>query len=70
MVQILLMLEVLFTHDSKSEDLSCCAPSGSEPSLFFGNFFGLEVKPVQDYFQYGFVWLIDGADSSVVLAEL
>ena len=35
MVQVLLMLEVLFTQDSKVEDLFCGAPSGSEPSLFF-----------------------------------
>ena len=34
MVQILLMLEVLFTQDSKVEDLFCGASSGSEPSLF------------------------------------
>ena len=31
MVQILLMLEVLFTQDSKVEDLFCGASSGSEP---------------------------------------
>ena len=39
MVQILLMLEVLFTQDSKVEDLFCGASSGSEPSLFFSNYF-------------------------------
>ena len=33
MVQILLMLEVLFTQDFKVEDLFCGASSGSEPSL-------------------------------------
>ena len=33
MVQILLMLEVLFTQDSKVEDLFCGASSSSEPSL-------------------------------------
>ena len=38
MVQILLMLEVLFTQDSKVEDLFCGASSGSEPSLFFSNY--------------------------------
>ena len=32
MVQILLMLEVLFTQDSKVEDLFCGASSSSEPS--------------------------------------
>ena len=39
MVQILLMLEVLFTQDSKVEDLFCGASSGSEASLFFSNYF-------------------------------
>ena len=38
MVQILLMLEVLFTQDSKAEDLFCGAPPGSEPSPFFSNY--------------------------------
>ena len=38
MVQVLLMLEVLFTQDSKAEDLFCGAPSGSEPDLFFSNY--------------------------------
>ena len=38
-VQILLMLEVLFTQGSKVEDLFCGASSGSEPSLFFSNYF-------------------------------
>ena len=50
MVQILLMLEVLFTQDSKVEDLFCGASSGSEPSLFFSNyFFSLGFKPIQDF---------------------
>ena len=35
MLQILLMLEVLFTQDSKDEDLFCGASSGSGSSLFF-----------------------------------
>ena len=39
MVQILLVLEVLFTQDSEVEDLFCDASSGSEPSLFFSNYF-------------------------------
>ena len=39
MVQILVMLEVLFTQDSKVEDLLCDASYGSEPSLFFSNYF-------------------------------
>ena len=66
MVQILLMLEVLFTQNSKVKDLFCAASSGSEPSLFFSNnFFSLGFKPIQDDFR-----MTDEADSSVVLAEL
>ena len=71
MIQILLMFEVLFTQDSKFEDLFCGAPSGSEPSLFFSNYlFSLLFKPVQDEFQHDFARMTDEADSSVVLAEL
>ena len=71
MVQILLMLEVLFTQDSEVEDLFCGASSGSEPSLFFSNyFFSLGFKPIQDDFQHDFPQMTDEADSSVVLAEL
>ena len=55
MVQILLVLEVLFTQDSEVEDLFCGASSGSEPSLFFSNyFFSLGVKPIQDNCQHDF----------------
>ena len=71
MVQILLMLEVLFTQDSKVEDFVCGASFGSEPSLFFSNhFFSLGFKPIQDDFQHDFARMTDKADSSVVLAEL
>ena len=71
MVQNLLMLEVLFTHDSRVEDLCCSASSGSEPCLFFSNyFFSLGFKPIQDDFQHDFARMTDEADSSVVLAEL
>ena len=71
MVQILLMLEVLCTQDSKVEDLFCGASSGSDPSLFFSNYFlSLGFKPIQDDFQHDFARMIDEADSSVVLAEL
>ena len=50
-VQILLVLEVLFTQDSEVEDLLCGASSGSEHSLFFSNyFFSLGFKPIQDNF--------------------
>ena len=55
MVQILLVLVVLLTQDSEVEDLFCGASSGSEPSLFFNNyFFSLGFKPIQDNFQYDF----------------
>ena len=71
MVQILLMLEVHFTQDSKVEDLFCGASSGSEPSLFFSNyFFSLGFQPIQDDFQHDFARMTDEADRSVVLAEL
>ena len=71
MVQILLMLEVLFTHDSKVEDLFCGASSGSEPSLFFSSyFFSFGFQPIQDDFQHEFARMTDEANSAVVLAEL
>ena len=71
MVLILLMLEVLFTQDSKVGDLFCGASSGSERSLFFSNyFFSLGLKPIQDDFQHDFARMTDEANSSVVLAEL
>ena len=58
---------VLAELDSKVEDLFCSASSGSEPSLFFSNyFFSLGFKPIQD----DFARMTDEADSSVVLAEL
>ena len=58
------MLKVLFTQDSKVEDLFCGAPSSSEPSLFFSNcLFSLGFKPIQDDFQHDFA-------EAVVLAEL
>ena len=67
MVQILLMLEVLFTQNAKVKDMYCGASSGSEPRLFFGNyFFSLGFKPIQD----DFARMTNEADSSVVLAEL
>ena len=54
-VLIPLMVEVLFTQDSKVEDLFCGASSGSEPSLFFSNyFFSFGFKPIQDDFQQDF----------------
>ena len=65
------MLEVLFTQDSKVEDLFCGVPSGSEPSLFFSNYLiSLGFMPIQDDFQHDSARMTDEADSSVVLAEL
>ena len=70
-VQVLLILEVLFTQDSEVEDLFRGASPGSEPSLFFSNYlFGLGFKPIQDDFQHNFARVTDEADGSVVLAEL
>ena len=55
MVQILLVLEILFTQDSEVEDLFCGASSRSELSLLFSNyFFSLGFKPIQDNFQHDF----------------
>ena len=49
----------------------CGASSGSEPSLFFSNyFFSLGFEPIQGDFQHDFARMTDAADSSVVLAEL
>ena len=71
MLQILLMLEVLFTQDSETGNLLRGVSSSSEPGLFFSNnLFGLGFKPIQDDIQHGFARVIDTADGSVVLAEL
>ena len=71
MVQILLVLEVFFTQDSRVEDLFCGASPGSEPSLFFSNYlFSFGFKPIQDDFQHDFSRMTNEAVSSVVLTEL
>ena len=70
MVQILLMLKILFTHDSEVEGLFCGTSPGSEPGLFFNKLFSLWFEPVQDYFQHDFTWMTDEANGSVILAEL
>ena len=65
MVQILLILAILFTQDSKIEDLFCGASSSSEPRLCFSNYiFSLGFKPIQDDFQHDFARMTDDADSS------
>ena len=59
MIQVLLIFKVLFTKDSKVEDLFCGAPSGPDSSMFFGNYlFGLGFKPLQDDFQHDFARMI------------
>ena len=46
------------------------APSSSEPSVFFSDYFsGLGFKPVQDDFQHDFARMINEADGSVFLTE-
>ena len=71
MVEILLMLEILFTQDSKVEDLFCGASSGMNPacsSAIISSAWGF--KPIQDDFQHDFARMTDETDSSVVLAGL
>ena len=59
------MVQILFTQDSKVEDLFCGASSDSEPSLFFSNYlFSLGFKPIQDDFQHDFARMTDKADTS------
>ena len=66
MLQILPMLEVHFTQNSKVEDLFCGASSGSDPSepSFINCFFSLGYKPIQDDFQHDFARMTDDADRS------
>ena len=55
MVQILLVLEVHFTRDSKAEDLFCGASSGSESGMFSSNYlFSLGFKHIPDDFQHDY----------------
>ena len=63
------MLVVFFTQDFKVENIenmSCVAPSGSEPSLFFSNYLSAWV---QDDSTHGFVLMADEANNSVVLVR-
>ena len=70
-VQILLMLEVLFTQDSEVDDLFFGASPGSEPSLFFSKIlFSLGLEPVQVDFQHVFARMTNEANGYVVLAKL
>ena len=47
MVDVLLVLEIFFTGDSKVEDLLCGAPSCSEACLFFSDDLRLWLQSVQ-----------------------
>ena len=68
--QNLLMFKILFTQDSEIGNLFCGAPSSSEPSVFFNDyFFRLWLKPVQDDFQHDFARMTNEADGSVFLTE-
>ena len=54
------MLEILFTQDSKVQDLFYGAPAGYEPSLFFCYYLlDLGFKRVQDEFQHEFVLMTE-----------
>ena len=71
MVEILLMLQVFLTEDSKIEYLFCGAPSSSETCLFFCNdLFCLWLESVKDDLQHDLTRMADKADGSVVLARL
>ena len=60
------MLEILFTQDSKAEDLFYSASSSPEPRLFFSNYLsGTQgFKLVQDEFQHNFAQMTDEADNN------
>ena len=70
MVQILLMLEVLFTQTSEAKDLFCGASPGSEPNLFFSNnLLSLVFEPVRDDSHHEFTWMTNEVNGSVILTE-
>ena len=59
------MLEILFTQDSKDEDLCCGASSRSEPNRFISNYLsGMGFEPVQDEFLHSFARMTDEADNN------
>ena len=65
------MLEVLFTQDSKVEDVFCGASSSSEPSLFFSNYLSsMGFKPVEDEFQHNLAQMTDEADNNSYMSGL
>ena len=71
MVEVLLVLEMFLTEDSRVEDLLCGVPSCSEACLFFSNdLLRFRLQSVQYDFQHDFAWVTDEAYCSVVLALL
>ena len=58
MVQVLLVLEIIFTKDSQVEDLLCAASSCTEACLFFSDdLLRLQLQSVQYGFQHHFAWM-------------
>ena len=71
MVEVLLVLEILLTKDSQTEDLLCGAPFCSEACLFFRNDNPhLQLQSVQYDLQHDFAWVAAEADRSGVLTLL
>ena len=71
MVEILLVLQVLFTEDSKIESSLCNTVSFSKAGLFFSdNVLRLWLESVKDDLQHDFAWVADEADCPVVLTQL
>ena len=71
MVEVLLVLKIFLTEDSKVEDLLRGARSCSEACLFFSvDLLCLWLQSVQYNLQHDFAWVTDEADCSVVLALL
>ena len=65
---VLLVLTVLLTQNSKVENLFCCAPSSSKPSLYFGNdLLCLGCQSVQYDFRHHFACVADEANRSIIL---
>ena len=69
MVEVLLVLEIFPTEDSRVEDLLCSAPSCCEACQFFSNdLLCLWLQSVQYDLQHDFARVAGEADRSVVLA--
>ena len=58
MVEVLPVLEIFLTEDSKVEDLFCGAPSCSETFLFFSDdLLRLWLQSIQYDLQHDFAWV-------------